>query len=46
MNNIIDDQGGPGPLNSLFANQFISVILMKWKVFVLKVAISVPHLTF
>ena len=45
INNNIDDQGGPGPLNSIFTNQFISVARVKLRVVVLKVAISGPHPT-
>ena len=43
-NNI--DLGGPGPLNLMFANQFKRITLVKFRVFILKVANSGSHLTF
>ena len=32
------DLGGPGPLNSMFANQFKRITRVKLRVFILKVA--------
>ena len=45
INNNIDNRV-PGPLNLIFANQFKCITRVKLRVFVLKVAISRPHLTF
>ena len=44
--NNINDHGPRAPLNSIFANQFKYITLEKLRVFVLKFAISGPHLTF
>ena len=41
-----DDQGCRVPLNSIFASQFKHITRRKWRVFVLKVAISGSHLAF
>ena len=38
--------GAPGPLNSILARQFKRITRKKWRVFVLKVAISDPHTAF
>ena len=43
-NNI--DPVGQGFLNLMFANQFKRITQMKLRVFILKVANSVPHVTF
>ena len=43
-NNI--DQGVPGPLNLMFANQFKRITRVKLRVFILKVANSGLHVTF
>ena len=37
---------GPGPLSSIFTNQFKCITWTKLTVFVLKVATLGPHLTF
>ena len=46
-NNNIEVQGPcPPPLNSIVASQFKRITRKKWRVFVLNVAISGPHLAF
>ena len=45
-NNNIEDHGLRPPLNSISASQFKRVSRNKWRVFVLKVAISGPNLAF
>ena len=45
-NNNIEDQGLRVPLNSIFASQFKRITRRKQRFFVLKVAISGPHLAF
>ena len=42
----MEDQGPRVHLNSIFANQFKRITRKKWRVFVLKVAISDPHIAF
>ena len=44
--NNIDDQGPRVPFNSIFANQVKCITREKLSVFVLKFAISGPHVTF
>ena len=39
----MEDHGPRAPLNSIFASQFKRTTRKKWRVFVLKVAISDPH---
>ena len=46
IKNNIEDQGLRVPLNSIFASQFKRMTRRKRRVFVLKVAISGPHLAF
>ena len=45
-NNNIEDQGRRVSLNSILTSQFKRITQRKWRVFVLKVAISGPHLAF
>ena len=45
-NNNMEDQGPRAPFNSIFASQFKRITRRKWSVFVLKVAISDPHIAF
>ena len=40
------DPGGPGPLTSIFANQFKRITRVKLRVFILKVVNYGHHLTF
>ena len=42
----MEDQGPLVPLNSIFANQFKRITRKKLRAFVLKVAISDPHIAF
>ena len=42
----MEDQGFRVSLNSIFASQFKHITRKKWRVFVKKVAISDPHITF
>ena len=42
----MEDQGPQAPLNSIFANQFKRITRKKCRVFVLRVAISDPHIAF
>ena len=42
----MEDQGPRVPLNSIFASQFKRITRKKWRVFVLNVAISDPHIAF
>ena len=44
--NNIEDQGRRVPLNSIFASKFKRITRKKWRIFVLKVANSGPHLAF
>ena len=42
----MENQGPQAPLNSFIANQFKRITRKKWRVFVLKVAISDPRTAF